>query len=222
MCYWCTLKGVVYVNDHYGSWVTPFQVVIPEEKDMQGTAVKPSLSKAIGVTVDCLKDSLSWVHKEPSLKQKFCLDFLNACFQQIPVSESSTDWAEKYRTVLWKLGEVFDAARKQCKDVATLFELPSEVSFPSPRQYFHLMERIHKILMTWKSMIEDKAANYDFILEYKNHYRHISNLATAVSATGLIVSSQKAMDAQLMFLQQFERMNQLLIKYIQDDPKAGW
>ncbi len=192
----------------------------PEEKEMQGTAVKPL--QAIAAAVDCLKASLNWVHTEPLPKQKFCLDFLNACFQRIPMSESSTDWVEKYHTILFKLVEVHGAAIKKCKDDAALRALSSDDSSPSRRQYFYLIERIHKILTNWKSMIEDQSANYDFILEYKNQYRHVCSLATAVSATDLIVSGHKAVDAERVFLQQFERMNQLLIKYIQDNPKAGW
>ncbi len=187
---------------------------------MQGAAVKPL--QAIEVAVDCLKDSLNWVHMVPLPEKKFCLDFLNACFQQIPVSESSIDWVEKYHTILFKLVEVYGAAIKQYKDDAALRALPSKDSAPSTRQYFHLIERIHKILTSWKSMIEGRSANYDFILEYKRQHKHIHSLVKAMSANGLIVNVHEAVDARQSFLEHFESMNQLLIKYIRDNPNAGW
>ncbi len=192
----------------------------PEEKEMQGTAVKPL--QAIKVAVDCLQASLNWVHTETLLKQKFCFDFLTACFQRIPMLENSVDWVEKYHTILLKLVKVYGAAIKQCKDYAALRALLSEDSAPSTRQYFQFIERIHKILTNWKSMIEGRSANYDFILKYEGQHEHIHSLAKAVSAEGLIVDVQEAMEAQQNFWKQFDSMNRLLIKYIHDDPKLGW
>ncbi len=194
---------------------------------MHGTSANSTLSKAIGVVVTYLNASLDWTRKAPTLKQKLCLEFLITSLKRIPVSDVYTDWTKIYNTVLSQFGKVYCCyvrERKPKGGAVLLGELPSEVQEnpSSSMEYFQLIQKIHKVLKTWKSQLDCQSANYDLISAYREHYRYIHNVATAVSATGLVFNAFKLDDVQQSFLQQFEDINRIFLKYIHNDPKAGW
>ncbi len=200
-------------------------MIIPEAKDLRGTPKKP-LGEAMAAVVEVLKAPMDWVKTKPSVKQDFCLKFLNACLQRIPVSKDFTDWTKEYHVVLERIGTVYCSY-----DAESMLQPPKTVSGKlsaegnpslSPKQYFHLILRIHEVLKGWERAIGDQTATYDFILAYKIQHRYICDVATAVSAKGLVVAVKRITDIEQAFLKEVENLNLLLLKYIPEDPKGRW
>ena len=78
------------------------------------------------------------------------------------------------------------------------------------------------MLASWKSRIQEKEANYEEINWYFKSHEHITNLADAVAASSLVVLKKHVETLQDTFLEDFKKLNQLVLKYIPSDPKAGW
>ena len=179
--------------------------------------------------ISVLKTDLEWVQEEPSLKQNFCLEFICAGCTRIPLNDVEFDWMREYIGIIKKLGEVFcsySSSRQLVREQTILSDcLPEEVvKSPSTSvvQYFKWIQRLHRMLSVWKSKLDDQSANYDDIHWYHQNQRHIYLLAEAVRGTSLVLSSRKISDLRLSFLQDFEELNLLLLKYIPGEPKAGW
>ena len=179
--------------------------------------------------ISILKTNLEWMQEEPSLKQNFCLEFMCACCARIPLNDVEFDWMREYIDIIRNLGEVFCcySASRQLVGEQTIFCgcLPEDVE-KSPStfvlQYFKWIQRLHKMLSLWKSKLDDQSANYDDIHWYYQNQRHIYNLAEAVRGTSLVLLPHKISELQHSFLQEFEELNLLLLKYIPGEPKAGW
>jgi hypothetical protein len=200
--------------------------IIPETGVLKD---KNSVKIAMDTAISVLKTNLEWVQKEPSLKQNFCLEFMCACCARIPLTDMEFDWIKEYIGIIEKLGEVFCfylSSRHLVRKQTTLCDfLPEDVEespSKSVLRYFHWIQRVHKILSFWKSKLDNQSADYDYMHGYLQNYRHIHKLAKAVGGTSLVLSPQKVSQVQDSFLQDFELLNQLLLKYISDEPKAGW
>ena len=172
---------------------------------------------------------MTWVNITPSLQQKFCLDLVNVCCTKIPASQHSFEWMKQFFSVIQQLGSIYftyASSRKIVgKGIILSDQLPSEVvknSSTAVSHYFEWIQKLHAILSVWYNMLENESADYDIIHMYNQNQRHIHNLAQAVSASGLVMSASKIVQLQHKFLQRFEEMNQLLLRYIPKDPKAGW
>ena len=185
---------------------------------------------AIDVTADILKKDPTWpVQKQLSVKQKFCLRFINTCCMRIPVSTSSFKWMTEYSAIISQIGSVFcsfSSMRKaEGKETLLSQSIPSDVSRNDlVIQYFDWIQKLHNMLSNWKSRLETETANYDEIFWYTQNQRQIHSLAQAVSADGVVVTAHKLSELRSTFLQNFEQLNVLLLRYIstESDPKGGW
>ena len=78
------------------------------------------------------------------------------------------------------------------------------------------------MLSHWNSKLETETANYDEIFWYCQNQHQIHSLAQAVSADSAVVTADKLSHLHSTFLQNFEQLNMLLLRYISTDPKGGW
>jgi hypothetical protein len=78
------------------------------------------------------------------------------------------------------------------------------------------------MLANWKAKLQEKEANYEEINWYCKSHENISRLADAVAASSLVVSRVEVETLQNIFLEDFKKLNQLILRYIPSDPKAGW
>ena len=203
--------------------------MIPEADNLIETSVKPSVNNAMDAAVNVLTDNLVWIQKAPTLKQKFCLQILCMCCTKIPVSsDMDFNWTREYTGIINKLGTVFcsySSSKKFTEEQTLCKLLPEEVrNNPSDSvlQYFQWIQRLHKVLSSWSLKLDHESANYDDIFWYHQNQRHICKLAEAVAGTSLVLSSHKISGLHLSFQEEFVQLNQLLLKYIPGDPKAGW
>jgi len=163
------------------------------------------------------------VQKEPSVQQTFCLDFVNTCCSRIPVASSTFDWVGIYWTIIQQFGDIYlsTCARKRILSD----ELPQNIlenPSTSVKQYFSWIQKIHKVMLTWKTKLCNSDANYDEIHVYTQQQCYIQGIAQWVSATGLVIPSEDLIDLKSTFLEKFEELNILLLKYVPEDSKLGW
>ncbi len=103
--------------------------------------------------------------------------------------------------------------------------LPDEITESPPKlslEYFQWVQKIHRTLATWRDSLEDQSANYSVIGSYVSNHVHIQGIARELCAGSLLVARQDAVAVSQNYVQMFEELNQLLLKYIPDDHGAGW
>ena len=185
--------------------------------------LQPSWNLAICATVDCLKSNNVWVQREPSVRQTFCLDFVNTCCSRIPISSSTFGWLENFGTIIQQFGDVYSFL---CAKRGILQgQLPQNVlknPSTSLKQYISWIQNIHQVLLTWKTKLDNLDANYDEIHEYTQKQRYIHGIAQHVSGTGLVISPNDLISLKSSFLEKYEELNILLLKYSPGDSKLGW
>ena len=204
--------------------------MIPGTNDLTEASIESPVTTALDTVVNVLKGDLTWVKEEPSLKPNFCLQFLCICCTKIPISsDMNFNWMREYINIINKLGIVFrsySSSKEVTGEKLILCDnLPEEVGknpSDSVSQYFKWIQRLHKMLLLWGLKLYQESANYDDIYWYHWNQRHIYKLAEAVAGTSLVLSPDKISSLQFSFLEEFEQLNQLLLKYIPGDPKAGW
>ena len=198
----------------------------PYSKDLQGTKLNPSWNHAVSAAVNCLKRSSStWIRKAPSIRQTFCLDFVNICLSRIQATDSKFDWLEEYSALIRQLGEIYCSYAGKSNLTILSDELPPEIlSNPSTavKGYYFWIQKIHKILSQWKAKLDNNVANYDEIHVYIHKWKYIHDTAQSVSASDVVISVRRLRDIEETFLKWFEYLNILLLKYIQGDPKPSW
>ena len=185
----------------------------------------PSWKHAVSAAVDNLKSNATWVEREPSVKQTFCLDFVNACCTLTKPSKNTFDWVEKYSTLIHQLGAIYCSYATKKNLTVLLCTLPEDVTVnPSSavKQYFLWIQNIHNILSTWKRNLNSSAANYDEIYGYIYKQQKIYEIAQHVSATELVASEENLTCLNTAYLEKFEELNILLLKYVPGDSKPYW
>ena len=164
-----------------------------------------------------LKKGFTWVERQPTPKQDFCLKFITSCTAKVQVSNMSFDWVNRYSSVLKQIGSIF------CRYGNA--GIPKEAKHnPNQhvKQYFEWIENLHGILSHWKAKFECECVNYDEICCYHHNFPQLHILAEDVAASHLELSIDYVIEVRYSFLQNFENLNLLLLKYIPGDRKARW
>ena len=152
---------------------------------------------------------------------------MNACCTRIPVTSSTFSWVDVYLTVIWQFGDIYlqTFARRSLEQTILLDELPQSVlknPSTSVKQYFSWIKEIHNVLLTWKTKLDNNDANYDEIHEYSLKQNYIHKIAQHVSTTSLVIPTENFTVLKNAFLEKFEELNILLLKYVSGDSKLGW
>ena len=181
-------------------------------------AVITVLSKKV-----CPQDSLT-------RKQRFCWGVLTTLCEQIQPKEGSFAWAEVSTAIIEKMGEIYTLyCQKWCSKHGTkectlelelnpdICECPSEV-----RKYYLWVQKIHKIFSNWHTKFLFQSVNYDDMIDYAASNTSIYNVAKAVCAPQMVVDDQYIERLKTNYLQDFEELNLLLLKYVPEVPRAKW
>jgi len=157
----------------------------------------------------------------------FCLDFVNRCCTDIQVTSSTFDWVDTYLTIIQKFGDIYSQSYASNSDEQMVIadELPQNIlksPSTSVKQYFSWIQNIHKVMLTWKTELCSHNANYDEICEYTQKQQNIQSIAQHISATGLVVSTEDLKTLKYTFLEKFDELNSLLLKYLPGDSNLGW
>ena len=194
--------------------------------------LQTSMNTALGKTVAALTRDKMWLQSEPSPTQMFCFDFVNACCTKISIFSNRSadiqyvDWEmfNKYFSLIAEVGTLYFSYSKQ--DQTKLCDaLPDVVArhpSSSVKRYFKWIQKFHLMLAGWKSRLQKKEANYEEINWYYKSHEGINKLAGAVAASSLVVLKKDVETLQDAFLEGFKKLNQLVLRYIPNDSKAGW
>ena len=201
-----------------------FQDIIP---DLQTSAEERQLVlKPLHVVVGflskdvCPKGSLT-------RKQKFCWGVLATLCEQIQPKENCFHWAEVFTAIIEKMGEIYGQychSKHGTKECTLEKQLKPDIREcpPEVQVYYLWIQKIHMILFSWQSMFLHQTVNFDDMINYAINNTAIYVAAKAVCATQLIVDDQHISDLKTTYLQDFEELNFLLLKYVPEIPRAKW
>lgn len=181
-------------------------------------AVISVLSKKV-----CPQDSLT-------RKQRFCWGVLTTLCEQIQPKEEIFIWTEVSTAIIEKMGEIYTLyCQKWCSKHGTkectlelklnpdICECPSEV-----QKYYLWVQKIHKIFSSWHTKFLFQRVNYGDMIDYAASYTSIYKVAKAVCATQMVVGDQYISRLKTNYMQDFEELNLLLLKYVPEVPRAKW
>lgn len=77
-------------------------------------------------------------------------------------------------------------------------------------------------MLTWKTRLGNNDANYDELHLYTQKQDYIQRIAHVSAATALVISAENLVRMKKTFLEKFEELNILLLKYVPEDSKLGW
>ena len=76
------------------------------------------------------------------------------------------------------------------------------------------------VLLKWNDKFEQEQVNYNEILTYTSQQPQLVRLGKTLCASSVVVDSQNTENIKNKFLNAFEQLNVLLIKYIPGKPHA--
>ncbi len=196
-------------------------------EELGGSKLKNEVRTAIECAATVLRESFTWVNTHPlTPKQKFCLLFVSSCCVKIPISESSCDWVQRHSTAISLVGHIHHKFVTSA-GIHQTFEagLPDKVTERPPKaalEYFRWIRKIHQALAAWRTSLENDSANYRIVHSYKSNHSHMYNVCRELCALLLLVPKAKVEATDLSYLQRFEELNQILLRYIPEDRSAGW
>ena len=82
--------------------------------------------------------------------------------------------------------------------------------------------RVQAALQEWKQKFMKQLTNYKEMKIYTSHQSQLENLAQTIWASSVIVDTQEVQPMKNMFLNAFEQLNNLLIKYTPGQPDTKW
>lgn len=165
---------------------------------------------------------------ELSSRLEFCWGVVGACCTKMPVSES-LEWAKSYYHIIDQLGRIYSAfcLAQELEDTRSVLSddtMPLDVAQSScegVKEFFSWLSRAQQVLSVWREKFTSKKINYDSIMLYTEVFSLLSRAATSLSANTLVVDAQYVQAIRTDFLQAFELLNIMLIRYIEGHPEAG-
>ena len=163
-----------------------------------------------------------------SSRLDFCWGVVGSCCSKMRVMES-LEWAKLYYPIIDQLGRIYSVycqaqAQEETKSVLNADSMPQDVSESScegVREFFAWMSRAQQMLSVWREKFQSKKINYDAIILYTEVYSLLSRAATSLSANSLVVDRHYVQAIQVDFLESFEILNLLLIRFIRGHPETG-
>ena len=164
-------------------------------------------------------------------KGRFCWGVLSTLCEQIQPEENCFDWAEDFTAIIDKMGEIYVqyclrwCSKHGTKECTLEKQLKPDICNcpPEVQVYYLWIQKIHIILSNWHSkFMLSQTVNYDDMINYASCNRIIYKIAKAVCATQIIVDDQDIFKLKTTYLEHFEELNFLLLKYVPEVPRAKW
>ena len=200
-----------------------FQEITPHFQ--KSSVEKPALSSIISVlsTNVCPQHNLT-------RKERFCWGVVTAVCEQIQPKQDSFQWTESHANVIEKMGEIYGlyCQRQNFKrdsDQCILKEkLKPDICScqPEARKYYVWIQQIHKVFSYWYHKLQILATNHDDMLNLACSHSSICKVAKAVCAMSIIVPDEHISRMKVTYLQDFEELNLLLLRYVPEVPRAKW
>ena len=89
-------------------------------------------------------------------------------------------------------------------------------------RYFEWVRQVQIVVLTWQRKVQEKELNYDDILLYALFQNGIELIGHAVGAISTVIEPHVISEQKNNFLQLFEQLNVLLLRYIPGKPEVNW
>ncbi len=163
-----------------------------------------------------------------SSRLEFCWGVVGSCCAKIPVSET-LEWAKSYYHVIDQLGRIYSVfcqaqELEETRSVLSDESMPLDVAQSNSegvQKFFGWLSKAQQALATWRERFKSKKINYDSIKLYLDVLSLLNRAATSLSANSLVVDQQYIVAIRTDFLQAFELLNIMLIRYISGQPDTG-
>ena len=89
-------------------------------------------------------------------------------------------------------------------------------------RYFQWVRQVQTVLLMWQTKVQEKELNYDNILLYADFQKRIEPVGHAIGAISSVIEPHVISEQKNSFLQLFEQLNALLLRYIPGKPEVKW
>ena len=188
----------------------------------------PPLKFLLNKCVTTICKELDSVRELPS-RLEFCWGVVGSCCAKMPVSDN-LEWVNAYYTIIDQLGRIYGVycSQQQMLDTRSILDdesMPADVSESScdgVKIFFGWVSKAQQTLDSWRQKFHNQQINFDDIQLYTTIFSQLNRVATALSAESLIVDIQFIQGLKQDLLQAFEVLHILLLRYIPEQPEAGW
>ena len=90
-------------------------------------------------------------------------------------------------------------------------------------RYFEWVRQVQTVVLMWQNRVMNRELNYDDIMLYAHVQNGIQKIGDEISATPSVLESHTVLHGQKnAFLECFEQLNIMLLRYIPGQPEAKW
>ena len=204
-----------------------FQEITPH---LQTVGVEKPALKLLSTVINVLSKNVWPQVNPPTRKEKFCWGVVNTFCERIQPRQDSFHWAESFEIVIEKMGEIYGLycqkrnMKRESEHCILQEKLRSDIcrSAPESRRYYMWVQQIHKVFSNWYSKIMQNAINHDDMLDLAKSHSSICKVAKAVCAMSKIVPDEYIAKMKKTYLEDFEKLNVLLLRYVPEVPRAKW
>ncbi len=205
------------------------QELIPEAINLHGTLSKP-VKFIVQKCVSTIAEDIATTNlQEMTSRLGFCWGIVASCCSRIPVSDNF-EWIRNYYYLICELSRIYGTycGKNGLEESGCVLKEgafpPDIVQCPSDevKEFFKWVFRAQQVLVHWHEKLTSNRVNYDEIILYADNYSNIDMMAIAFSAKALVVDTHDVQALRQTFLQNFEVLNMLLLRYIPGQPEYGW
>ena len=163
-------------------------------------------------------------------KERFCWGVVAAFCEQLHPQQDSFQWAVSYTAVIEKMGEIYSiyCQRRHPRQGSQQCNLQEEMRpdvhmCPSDVvKYYEWVQQIHKFFSGWQEKFMLQVINHDDMVDYQSSHSSLCKVAKAVCVTGMIIEDKYISELRTSYLQNFEQLNCLLLRYVPEVPRVKW
>ena len=157
-------------------------------------------------------------------KERFCWGIIVTFCEQIKPQQNSFQWAESFTAVCAKMGEIYGVyCQKRSIKRGSVQMRPDIYSCPPDVvKYYEWVQRIRDFFWNWHTKFMLQEINHDEMVDYRGSHSSLFKVAKAVCATGMIIEDQYISELQRIYLNDFEQLNLLLLRYVHEVPRVKW
>jgi len=166
----------------------------------------------------------------PTRKEKFCWGVVATFCERIQPKQDSFQWAESHANVIEKMGDIYwlycqrQNFKRDSDQCILKGKLRPDICScqPEARKYYMWIQQIHNVFSYWNHKLLILATNHDDMLTFACSHSSICKVAKAVCAMSIILEDEYLAKMKIQYLQNFEELNLLLLRYVPEVPRAKW
>ena len=164
-------------------------------------------------------------------KERFCWGIITTFCDRMQPQQDSFQWMGSLTAIIEKMGELYHlyCQTQHIKRGVSEQYITQERVIPAIRRcspdavkYYEWVRQVHKFLSDWNKKIMRQDVTHDDVVNYESSRTSLCEVAKAVCSAGMIIESQYISDIRRNYLEDFEKLNLLLIRYVPEVPRVRW